>query len=537
MGAIGAAATWLWENVLSPVFTAIGAVFSWLWDNVISPIGTLVINYFRFWGAVAVWLWENVLSPVFGKIGEIFSWVWRTIIQPIVDYIVLAIQGWGIVFGWLYDTIIRPVFAGIMSVLGAGWSWLRDNVFSPLGLAVDAIGKAFGATADAVGKAWEGIKQAAAVPINFVLDAIWNKGLRSFWNDLVTTLKIEDMRLPEAPLIKFASGGVLPGYTPGRDVHQFWSPTGGGLALSGGEAIMRPEFTRLVGGKAGVDALNAAAIAGRLPMGDGVGQIAGDVWDTISRAASVAWEFLTNPGQAIQKHVVDGIITPLASGQNLFGQTIAGLAGNTVKALSGIFATAAAPGGAGMGWEAMWRIVQSAVPGVSLTSALRPGAVTANGGQSYHALGRAIDLIPATMETFNRVAALFPNAAELIFSPAGARQLLNGKPFDGWSDAVRAQHWNHVHLAMAGGGVIPKLYDNGGWLPHGGIAMNLSGRPEPVFTDEQWGLMRSGGSPSTLVVVDQDGALIGRMKVEARGEVRAAAFEDDRAWLGGRKSE
>lgn len=537
MGAIGAAATWLWENVLSPVFTAIGAVFSWLWDNVISPIGTLVINYFRFWGAVAVWLWENVLSPVFGKIGEIFSWVWRTIIQPIVDYIVLAIQGWGIVFGWLYDTIIRPVFAGIMSVLGAGWSWLRDNVFSPLGLAVDAIGKAFGATADAVGKAWEGIKQAAAVPINFVLDAIWNKGLRSFWNDLVTTLKIEDMRLPEAPLIKFASGGVLPGYTPGRDVHQFWSPTGGGLALSGGEAIMRPEFTRLVGGKAGVDALNAAAIAGRLPMGDGVGQIAGDVWDTISRAASVAWEFLTNPGQAIQKHVVDGIITPLASGQNLFGQTIAGLAGNTVKALSGIFPTAAAPGGAGMGWEAMWRIVQSAVPGVSLTSALRPGAVTANGGQSYHALGRAIDLIPATMDTFNRVAALFPNAAELIFSPAGGRQLLNGKPFDGWSDAVRAQHWNHVHLAMAGGGVIPKLYDNGGWLPHGGIAMNLSGRPEPVFTDEQWGLMRSGGSPSTLVVVDQDGALIGRMKVEARGEVRAAAFEDDRAWLGGRKSE
>src|SRR5690606_35347495 len=33
----------------------------------------------------------------------------------------------------------------------------------------------------------------------------------------------------------------------GRDVHRFVSPTGGRLELSGGEAIMRPEFTRAVG--------------------------------------------------------------------------------------------------------------------------------------------------------------------------------------------------------------------------------------------------------------------------------------------------
>lgn len=31
-----------------------------------------------------------------------------------------------------------------------------------------------------------------------------------------------------------------------------------------------------------------------------------------------------------------------------------------------------------------------------------------------------------------------------------------------------------------------KLYDQGGYLPHGGVAMNLSGKPEPVLTDAQW---------------------------------------------------
>lgn len=531
MSAIGTAATWLWENVLSPVFSAIGAVVAWVWENVISPIGTLIVNYFRFWGAVAVWLWENVLSPVFGKIGEIFSWIWQNVILPIVGYIVASIQTWATIFTWLYENIISPVFKGIMDVLGTGWNWLRDNVFSPLGLAIDAVAKAFGLTAESIGRAWEGIKQAAAAPINFVLDTVWNKGLRSFWNDLVRELKLDDMALPEAPLIKFATGGVMPGYTPGRDVHQFWSPTAGGLALSGGEAIMRPEFTRLVGGAAGVDALNAAARAGRLPFGDGIGTIAGDVWDTITNAAAMAWEFLTNPGQAIQKHIVDGIITPLASDQNLFGRTIAGMAGNTLKAMSGLFPSASAVGGAGMGWEAMWKIVQAGVPGAVLTSAARPGAVTANGGQSYHALGRAIDLIPASMATFNAVAKLFPNASELIYSPAGKRQLLNGQPFDGWSDAVRAQHYNHVHLAMANGGVVPKLYDNGGWIPQGGMALNLSGRPEAVLTpDESKALKRGGlGGPALevhgdLIVADLDEAFRQAEREKRFKQARAGVF-------------
>ncbi|MFC9591524.1 hypothetical protein ACFTUC_17260 [Streptomyces sp. NPDC056944] len=46
---------------------------------------------------------------------------------------------------------------------------------------------------------------------------------------------------------KKALGGVLPGYTPGQDVHVFSSPTAGELHLSGGEAVMRPEWTAAVG--------------------------------------------------------------------------------------------------------------------------------------------------------------------------------------------------------------------------------------------------------------------------------------------------
>jgi acylphosphatase len=65
------------------------------------------------------------------------------------------------------------------------------------------------------------------------------------------------------PTVAKATGGVLPGYTPGRDVHDFYSPTAGRLLLSGGEAVMRPEWTAAVG-PGYVDAANQAAREGRL---------------------------------------------------------------------------------------------------------------------------------------------------------------------------------------------------------------------------------------------------------------------------------
>ena len=68
----------------------------------------------------------------------------------------------------------------------------------------------------------------------------------------------------KVPTMKYAQGGVMPGYTPGRDVHHFRSDSAGDLYLSGGEGIMRPEFVRSVGGAAGIDRLNKDAINGNL---------------------------------------------------------------------------------------------------------------------------------------------------------------------------------------------------------------------------------------------------------------------------------
>lgn len=539
---IGEVATWLWENILSPVFAAIGGIVEWV-AAAFKLQFDLIVNAFRLVGAIANWLWVNALQPAFAGIGAVVTWLWTTILQPyfnawgvlfqwlwenvlspIFGFIGAAVKVLGDVFSWLWVNVIQPVWNGISSTISTVWEWIDKHVFTPFKIGIGYIGEAFENVAKAIGTAWDGIKKAAAVPINFVLDTVWNNGLRSFWNDMVGTLGLDDMKLPKAALVKFADGGVMPGYTPGRDVHQFTSPTGGRLALSGGEAIMRPEFTRAVGGAAGVARLNSMARSGQAFADGGVwgnvGSFAGDVWDNIAGAASVAWEFLSNPAQAIQKHVVDGIINPLLSnvGGGVIGQAVGSLPGMLMKNMAGLLESAAPKGvgSAGMGWEAMWQIVQNAIPGVVKTSDYRPGAMTVNGGKSYHGSGRAIDLVPASMDTFNAVARLFPNASELIYSPAGNRQLQNGKPFNGWSDAVRAQHYNHVHLAMANGGVVPKLYDQGGWLPHGGMAINKSGKPEAVLTPAESQALRRGvggfQDGDQIVIVVEGTPLTGTVK-------------------------
>lgn len=72
------------------------------------------------------------------------------------------------------------------------------------------------------------------------------------------------VKLDAPAKLKYAGGGVLPGYSPGQDIYRFHNPMIGNLDLSGGEGIMRPEFVRSVGGAAGIDRLNKDAINGNL---------------------------------------------------------------------------------------------------------------------------------------------------------------------------------------------------------------------------------------------------------------------------------
>jgi hypothetical protein len=268
--AVGAVAMWLWNNALGPAFRGIGAVAMWLWHNIIGPafrgIATLakwlysfiavvllapIIIAFKLIAAVAKWLWNSVIGPAFRGIGAIIRWAWNTLIKPTFAALNAFVRNvLAPVFRWIYNTIIRPLWNAVGSAIRWVWRTFIKPTFDALKSAVDKLAPAFRVGVDAIRTAWDKLKAAAKGPVSFVVNTVFNRGIVGIWNavaDLVPGVgKL-------TPIQGFAEGGVYPGYTPGRDI--------GFIGVSGGEAIMRPEWTRAVG-PGFVDAANAIARRG-----------------------------------------------------------------------------------------------------------------------------------------------------------------------------------------------------------------------------------------------------------------------------------
>src|SRR5699024_4129103 len=151
------------------------------------------------------------------------------------------------------------------NVLKTVGDWIRTNVCDKLGEGLNKVESWFRTAVDAIKNTWDRVAKIARKPISLVITMVFNEGILKAWNAVADFVGLEDKKLnPIKDVRQYESCGVLPGYTPGRDVHDFYSPTGGRLALSGGEAIMRPEWTRAVGGPAAVERMNRAARSGKL---------------------------------------------------------------------------------------------------------------------------------------------------------------------------------------------------------------------------------------------------------------------------------
>ena len=61
------------------------------------------------------------------------------------------------------------------------------------------------------------------------------------------------------------------------------------------------------------------------------------------------------------------------------------------------------------------------------------------------------------------------------------------------------------------------VFDQGGWLKPGGIAVNLSNEPEPVFNGDQWRDIKRGGlngDDGMTLVVNLEGQEVLRKRVD-----------------------
>ena len=543
-GAIGAVVSWFQNSawpVVSVVIQALKTAFTWFWQSVIVPVWNgikMAISAVVQWFQTVAW---PMVSRVISQLQNAFNWLWRNVITPVWNGIKSAISA---VVSWFQGTAwpvisrvigsIKSGFNGMKDAVGKAWSWVRDKAIRPVAdwltgtlwpkiqSVTDNIKNAFNIMKDAVGRAWDGIKNAAIEPVNFVINKVYNEGIRSNFNSVAGKLGIpKDKQLPE--FHGFARGGILPGYSRMRDGDDQLVP------MRRGEGVLVSEALRTARDKAAFLAVNAAgrrgqgfadtvgfAAGGILDKAgfwgggilDKAGQLAGDVLDGGKKLLKGAWDFISDPVGAF-KGLVGGLFKKIP-GAGFFKDLALGvgqkLLDGVVNKVQSVFSPAgnpdAAPVSVPPGGSRSLGYAQAVARrfGLTMTSFRRGGARTAGSGMvSLHALGRAMDFsnssgpTPQMMGFFNAMHPLRPT--ELLYSPAGSRQWRRSGRMADTSGVTKRMHYNHVHVGFARGGIVPAsiiggykpfLHDKGGWHMPGELSINQTQKPEAVLTAKQW---------------------------------------------------
>ena len=113
------------------------------------------------------------------------------------------------------------------------------------------------------------------------------------------------------------------------------------------------------------------------------------------------------------------------------------------------------------------------------------------------------------MEVFDWITTNRKNSLYIIFSPAGARQIRSGQPYN-YPEPVKSGHYDHVHWSIK---------DKGGFLPPGwNMTYNGTGSPEVVLNADQF---------ATVAGRRGDGALIGSLTVQVPERATARDVVDE----------
>ncbi|GGW80864.1 hypothetical protein [Streptomyces griseoloalbus] len=573
---VGWVAKWLWSNALKPAFDAIAAAAMWLWNNAFKPA-------FQWIGDKAKWLWNNAIKPAWAGIQAGAKWMWEKVIRPIFRSFMDGLKTLGGWAKWLYKEAIKPAWDGI--VAAGKWAWEKGikPIFDGWKKIIRGLGGVFEDAVGAIKTQWDKLKGVAKRPVNFVVDTVYNKGIVAVWNKVASAFGA-----PKLKEFQFASGGIMPGYTPGRDVHRFVSPTGGRLELSGGEAIMRPEFTRAVGagfvgtmnsiarshGAQGVKAALAPMLGGNPPTptdtslryaGGGIypvqrfadGGIFGWIkdrasdavgagsaaWNKIKEGASWLGDTLEASARAGVKNVVNPLLRNFPGMDTGFGRMIRRIPTRIIDTLFGYSKEADKRGAGGIGGPRIAAALKWAK-----TQAGKPYQWAGNGNPSWDCSGfmSAIESVIRGQKPHRRWATMAfsgrtgppgwvkngNSAFRIGITNAGVghtagtlgKTNVESRGGDGVVVGSRARGYKDS-LFTDWYGFMPGKYDNGGMLQPGfNLAYNGTGRPEPVLTGSQFNALARGSQQLGDLQVN---VYVGDQQITdiARAEVRTAQGE------------
>jgi TP901 family phage tail tape measure protein len=527
------------EEIWKMLGYALEAVWKWIEQNVLLPIGEGIKRLLQEFVA-----FKCDVDTKWNEFKDLLKKGWDWIDLYVFGPIRKGVELVGVAFD-LAKVAAELAWSKLQGALKAGGDWISLHVFDPLKDAVDAVGKAFDKTKDFIKTAWDKIREAAATPVNFVIQSVYTDGIKSVWDKISSAVGLK-LFLPTVNPIRFAQGS---------EDHRAQIANGKQLRVwnekeTGGEAYIplarskRPRSTWIL-----------EQVASR--FGYGLTKFEdGGFWNTLKSSArnGLTWikdaalnvaNFLSNPAAGIMDMIsapVEKILAQVKGGT--LGQMLIELPRKAINALidkaKSMIENMTASGEYGgklTGWKR-----PSAGPITSRFGlrnlfgySFHNGVDFGGAGKTYAANNGQVARVGWNVGYGNTGIGILINHGNGLQSyyghnPVGGPrvrvgQFVNAGQHIGYGGNTGLSTGNHLHYSIFKNGraldPMPYgVYDNGGVLQRGhSLVRNATGDVEPVLTSAQWSHI--GAMVGALE------SLLSSNRVEQRSETRVYNFYGD----------
>jgi hypothetical protein len=239
IAALVAAFIFAWKNsetfrdIVTTVLQAVGDFFVYIWENGIKPIFDAFMIAIHALGDALNWSWD-VVKFVWNNFGAIIAGVYGVTIKPIIDGFMALMHMLGDAFNWAWG-VVKFVWDNLGAIIAGVYGVTIKPIIDGFMGIVHLLADSFSVAIENIRIAWNKLGDIAKIPVNFVIDWVYNRGIVPMWNKLAGLFGLGQLQ----PAALLAEGGVLPGYAPGRDSVP--------AVLSPGEGVLVPEAVRGLG--------------------------------------------------------------------------------------------------------------------------------------------------------------------------------------------------------------------------------------------------------------------------------------------------
>lgn len=510
----------------------------------LGPLGIAIALVTKYWSqikgafsAAIAWVlnfvrtrWRLLIAIFLGPLGIVIGLVtkyWSQIQSRTVAFLnyirqkvtagLAAVKS--LISRWLSLTL--GIFTRGYNVIKSRTSEFMASVRSRVQSGINAVKSAFSTGVSAIGRIWDRLRDATRKPVSFFVNTVYNGGIRRVWGGVRKLVPA----LPDLPAVRFASGGIVPGYAPGRDTVM--------AMLSPGEGILRPEAVKALGldwingvnhsaKRGGVDAVTRLVAGVGDPSGlPGFkdGGIVGILKRPANWIKNAAGPILSKGVDWFAKSVLNPILNRIPGGKSLWERALSALPRNLINSFLAWIKKTVAPN---MGGGGSLAAVNAARTQIGVPYSWGGGGL---GGPSY-GIGRGAGTrgfdCSSLMEYAWGKASGGKDITRTTYSQRGFLRTIP-RPVPG---AVGQPHAGHTYMYAGNGKIVeaqrtgtrisehslyrntpwwglpPWVMDSGGALPPNSLSLirNASNRSEMVLSGAQQDLLARAGNSYNITV-------------------------------------